>query len=375
MPYHEVFMSEMYEMYENNFRPNETRLRMQIRRTTVLSMLMAVFQLGNMLVDNLFSNIYVGLASVVIVATSVAYFFFSVNERRNARLPFGSIAKVCSAYWFSLALCYAIFIAFDLADGHRELRNIILAFSIMTFMPFKSVNQLKRIYLIYVDLIIVIVIVFAKSDIMFCLKTAFLGLMFSVLSYSLHNSYASITSALKAEGDMDGMTKLLSKTAAVPRMKSLLKLCGRVGRVAAIYFIDIDHFKKYNDTYGHHEGDVALVKVSECIRRCFSRESDIVCRMGGEEFAVMVPVADDITALKMGRRLSRMVSELKIKPGAGVTFPVLTVSIGCTVAYPQRSEFNSPEELLSEADKQLYTAKSSGRNCIVMNGKVYYNNV
>ena len=111
-----------------------------------------------------------------------------------------------------------------------------------------------------------------------------------LLSYSLHSGYLDVIQSLRVESDQDDLTKLYNRKAGLVRMGSLLALCKRMSRTAAAYYIDIDYFKSYNDTYGHLAGDHALIDVSSCIRRCFARETDVLCRMGGEEFAVLIPV-------------------------------------------------------------------------------------
>ena len=122
-----------------------------------------------------------------------------------------------------------------------------------------------------------------------------------------------------------------------------------------LLMIDIDKFKKINDSFGHAEGDNALRQVSRVLREGI-RSSDILARYGGEEFCILLPDADESTAQATAQRLRLLVSELRVGPQ--VNHPV-TISIGAT---PMDPEDSCLEDLLKRADHALYLAKSGGRN-------------
>lgn len=124
----------------------------------------------------------------------------------------------------------------------------------------------------------------------------------------------------------------------------------------SLVLVDIDHFKKVNDTYGHLHGDSILVTVSEVIRACI-RDSDIAARWGGEELAVYLPKIRTAQAYRIAERIRSMV-ELH-------TTPVVTVSCGLS-EWTFEDEKISVESLFNKADMALYEAKKKGRNCIVI---------
>lgn len=124
----------------------------------------------------------------------------------------------------------------------------------------------------------------------------------------------------------------------------------------SLVLVDIDHFKKVNDTYGHLLGDRILVTVSEVIRSCI-RDSDIAARWGGEELAVYLPMIRTAQAYRIAERIRSMV-ELH-------TNPVVTVSCGIS-EWTFEDEKISVESLFNKADMALYEAKKKGRNCIVI---------
>ena len=130
---------------------------------------------------------------------------------------------------------------------------------------------------------------------------------------------------------------------------------------------DIDHFKEYNDAYGHLAGDGALCRVGGALQSVLARSSDMVCRFGGEEFLLCTPCRDTAEAMRQAARLRRAVEELGPCAPDGCCAGPLTVSVGVTVYSPAR-DGSAPvlQDLVSRADRALYIAKKNGRNCVVL---------
>ena len=138
----------------------------------------------------------------------------------------------------------------------------------------------------------------------------------------------------------------------------------RSDKAIAVLYIDVDHFKKYNDYYGHQVGDQCLIQVGVCIKRALFRSSDMAARYGGEEFVVLLPDINAEGAEEVAARIIEAVSKLNIPHENGIELGRVSVSVGAAIAYPNRN--NSQSTLLSQADSALYHAKSSGRNCYVV---------
>lgn len=142
----------------------------------------------------------------------------------------------------------------------------------------------------------------------------------------------------------------------------------RMGRSLSVLALDIDHFKRINDSRGHAAGDEALQGfVGAC--RAALREYDILGRVGGEEFAVTLPNTGPDGAAIIAERVRRQVESLALRPGGGEVLS-MTVSIGvasCPFTGPAEEEADIPE-LLKRADAALYRAKEAGRNRVVMAG-------
>lgn len=134
----------------------------------------------------------------------------------------------------------------------------------------------------------------------------------------------------------------------------------RMNKPVAFIMIDIDLFKQYNDTYGHQNGDDCLVNIASAIKNSIKRPSDIVARLGGEEFAIVLPDTPQEAVLQIAEQLRNAVQALNI-PHKASNYGVVTISLGIAIAAGAEN-FLSPDDLYQMADKALYQAKQSGRN-------------
>ena len=135
-------------------------------------------------------------------------------------------------------------------------------------------------------------------------------------------------------------------------------------RPLSILMIDIDHFKKYNDTYGHLQGDSCLRAVARAVAGSMHRPADLAARFGGEEFVALLPNTDASGALAIARQVQQLVEELELEHASSGVSPLVTVSVGVACALPGQDM--DPDALIHAADTALYTAKNTGRNRIAV---------
>ena len=128
----------------------------------------------------------------------------------------------------------------------------------------------------------------------------------------------------------------------------------------SILFLDVDHFKKFNDTYGHLTGDQVLCEVAGTLSDV-TRSNGLVCRYGGEEFAIIIPDTDRITAAKKAEEVRQAIEDKTIISEEGQVLHV-TISIG--VAAFDGTFFTKPDQLIKAADQGVYAAKNAGRNAV-----------
>ena len=130
----------------------------------------------------------------------------------------------------------------------------------------------------------------------------------------------------------------------------------------SLLMIDIDHFKKYNDTYGHQKGDECLRNVAHEIQQHLRRPSDMVARYGGEEFSIILPDTPLDAALALAGRIRSGIEDLNLEHTGSDTFGHVTISIGVATKVPE--DEHSIVSFIKAADKCLYTSKNGGRNRI-----------
>jgi diguanylate cyclase (GGDEF)-like protein len=165
---------------------------------------------------------------------------------------------------------------------------------------------------------------------------------------------------LKALATTDELTKLDNRRSFLERIDLVWKQNHRLSLPITILMIDIDYFKKYNDSLGHLEGDKALVAIAQCIKSHAKRKTDFVARFGGEEFVCLLPFIEKDNALIFAKKLVQKVEDMKIPHPMGLHSKYVTISVGVASDVPNDNK--SYTQLLDEADKALYSAKDSGRN-------------
>ena len=163
---------------------------------------------------------------------------------------------------------------------------------------------------------------------------------------------------LKAKMNKDDLTQLLRRGPFMARFNELLLSSKKEGREVNLIMVDLDHFKKVNDTYGHQTGDAVLQRVSELISN-YMRPGDLAGRFGGEEIILAIQGSMS-QAAGLAENIRRAVAESRIR-AAGSNEAELQVTLSMGVASTQVFEFEA-ERLIGEADAALYRAKRSGRN-------------
>lgn len=162
---------------------------------------------------------------------------------------------------------------------------------------------------------------------------------------------------------IDGLTGAANRRRFDDALQNEWKRCARDRAPLSLAMIDVDHFKLYNDHYGHQAGDACLVSVSRALHKALRRPQDLLARYGGEEFVCLMPQTLPEGALRVGKQLMAEVQSLGIAHAASDTAAIVTVSIGIATTYPaHQGDFS---QFLGYADQALYEAKARGRNQIV----------
>lgn len=158
----------------------------------------------------------------------------------------------------------------------------------------------------------------------------------------------------------DELTQLANRRRFDEQLDKEWRRSTREGLPLAVVMIDVDHFKAYNDHYGHPAGDACLRSVAEAMQRCLGRPHDLLARYGGEEFILLLPHTPAKGALKVAEKLRQAVEALDHPHERSPTGPRVTVSVGVAALVPVESMASSA--LVTAADQALYQAKTQGRN-------------
>lgn len=168
--------------------------------------------------------------------------------------------------------------------------------------------------------------------------------------------------ALETLASIDPLTGAANRRQLDESLEHEWRRASRTGSPISLLLFDVDHFKFYNDLYGHLRGDDCLRQIANAARQVFRRAGDTVARFGGEEFAVVLPDTDRQDAFDLAQKLRQTVASLRIDhPGS--QHNVVTVSVGCATLVPDTD--GHANALIEAADRALYEAKRSGRNRVV----------
>jgi len=168
---------------------------------------------------------------------------------------------------------------------------------------------------------------------------------------------------LKRLSGFDGLTGIANRRGLDEHLAFEWEACRRAGKPFTVLLLDVDYFKRYNDTYGHLMGDSCLKIVAETLEKHLKRPDDFAARYGGEEFAVLLPDTTLADGFKVAERLRCAVERLAIPHERALSDGCVTVSVG--VSCMVRAEDESPLQLMDRADRALYAAKQAGRNRVV----------
>jgi diguanylate cyclase (GGDEF)-like protein len=158
---------------------------------------------------------------------------------------------------------------------------------------------------------------------------------------------------------IDELTGTFNYRYFVQKLEEEKKRALRYDLPLSLIMVDIDWFKKINDSYGHEIGNIVLKELSSVIKRCI-RDVDIFARYGGEEFVIILPQTPQVEASRIGERIREQVEHTIMETEASGKLKI-TVSVGVT-SFPENGK--SHEEIVSVADQALYRAKGSGKNLV-----------
>jgi diguanylate cyclase (GGDEF)-like protein len=168
---------------------------------------------------------------------------------------------------------------------------------------------------------------------------------------------------LETEADKifyDPLTGIYNRRFFDENLKLSMKTLSRSGGLLSLIMIDLDHFKEYNDIYGHMAGDNCLKEVAETLARTITRADDFVARYGGEEFAVVLPNTDENGARLIAEKLLESIRNRNMPHEKNEAADRVTISLGVAAGHVDHTQ--SEDDYIKRADEMLYISKQGGRN-------------
>lgn len=187
-----------------------------------------------------------------------------------------------------------------------------------------------------------------------------IGFMFDISERKrIEQELLKMQRKLEALSFEDGLTRIANRRRFDESLEAHWNEARRTGRPLSMILLDIDHFKGFNDRYGHLRGDECLVSVAAALKK-IGREGDVVARFGGEEFVLLLPETDEAAALDLARSCCNAIEALSIPNAASDCSPFVTASLGVSTVFPRDGQH--ARDFCEGVDRLLYGAKQNGRN-------------
>ena len=185
-----------------------------------------------------------------------------------------------------------------------------------------------------------------------------------IISYTSIREYITDKKIIEEISITDGLTNIYNRRYFDEIFPKIINEAKRKNELVAFVFMDIDHFKQYNDNYGHQKGDEVLINFAACLKQSLHRSSDYTFRLGGEEFAVVYQMETKEKAVEFANNLRKNIENLKIEHKYSSVSSYITASMGLICKNANEIVI---DEIYKQADDLLYQAKRSGRNQVKVN--------
>lgn len=341
-----------------------------IFRTSVLigGMLIALFMMGDLqLVPKELTDAYFTNRAFVQAPILLALFVSSFHPRFFKFAKTASFLTILSLIYTNY---YFIYASWQLARYSFPYEGTLLYafFGFFVFgMTFRSAILLMVLSSLGFICLVLMVPVYgdrAPMSVGFVAASLFIGALGRYRQDKMLTALKSANKQLITLSTTDSLTGLLNRRALVTESERLFTFMDRSDQLLAVFMIDLDHFKKFNDHYGHQQGDRAIRFQADILSSVFKRETDIIGRYGGEEF-VVVAVDGSVSGIEQkAESILAKWQDAAIQhegsPGGGL----LSCSIG--ICHGMAVDFDSLEDMIQAADQAMYRAKESGRGTFVV---------
>ena len=320
--------------------------------------------------DNMASTKYFGIVITEIVSSVIFAFLSRLLIKQKQKSKFKILTLIFWVYLIFLAEVFSL----EAARPFGALMPIFIVIVSLAMLPI--FHKIEIGVLAGLQLIAMLIsAVFEKitfSEIVYGIMFLCICVMTSMIRYNnyrLNFRYKSKLDVAIRQSETDKLTGILNRRGLERGVYDLWEMWIQNKTNIAVIMLDIDNFKKYNDAFGHMQGDACLRQVSSEIRSAIRKNIDFAARVGGEEFLIVLSDISASNAVTWIKRLKANIENLMITQSSKNFLPYVTVSSGLICTSPSRSvRFDN---LYNLADQELYNAKESGRACFSYKGKIY----
>ena len=285
--------------------------------------------------------------------------------KKNIR---ASIGLVClfSALWLYMLNYYHDFHAV-MSGEHRAINAFLVAITFSTSIIFSMLPRLSLVMLLtlmtplfldhHINADLIFMLGFIPLLVVNIVCTKVFNMVLRHVS-TREYSHSRLLKAVAMNANLDPLLGIANRRAFFSRSENIINRLSPGRHSCALLMLDVDHFKKYNDHYGHQQGDLCLKTVAECLTASIRTDIDLLARYGGEEFIALLPNTTANQATVVAERIRTKLQERAIPHATSETSPHVTISIGIAQWYPHLSL----PELCAQADRALYDAKRKGRD-------------
>lgn len=315
-------------------------------------------------------NIYIVVAVLMEIFQLV---FMFVLKKQYGLDEFDRFHAIYTAYFY-VTFVYLMFGAVCDVTQSGSILFYLAACVYIVFIPAFSKAECIGV-LIFQTVVVILLSIVSSMDLRMFFDVCIIQAATILLVAYQHNlavQRVRVNMQLKRKKDYsehDALTGLYNRRGLDARIKAIWPFCERNRLSVAMIAVDVDYFKKYNDTFGHPKGDECLKTVAGILKNSAQRSTDVVTRTGGEEFIVFVQDMDEESLISLAMKIRNNLEQKQIEHAYYGVSKYVTVSMGIAGFVPAYN--NDFKKLYQEADNALYLAKKNGRNCIVYDGKVY----
>lgn len=299
---------------------------------------------------------FISLCVIIAIEVDLRRSFLSNNKKKSVYI----------AYWMLYMVEALSFSVMEYLD-RGAINNYVTFIIIFTFLPI--IEPIPKLFVFVFSMATEVYLILYTSGsigtIIVCVALAVAGVICSHIRFFYYMANALVNKRLEFSAMGDPLTEFMNRRGFDKRINSMRGFCDANGYDVCFIMIDIDNFKKFNDTYGHIKGDICIKVVSKCIGEHFSRPTDLCVRYGGEEFLVVTAQKDVPVFVEYLTKLLKDINHIKID---GVKDSV-TVSIGVYTSL--NSKKKTTQYFIEKADAQLYNAKNSEKNCVSYKNQIY----